>query len=587
MIPENSETTAAVSLQEFLLICKDIDREIESEFSGSFAQRRTWEKAKAYIQALSCPQIAVKSTWDAAEYSGYDNPGPLQSLIGENKWRPEDIWDRVVVKAGKLAGKSGWAGDLGIGVIFDETADVKRGKMTCGVGYQYAGCAGGVVNCVTWVMASLVRAGFKTWASAELFLPEKDWFTGRGETGTARRKQAGIPNGTRFMSKPKLALKQLRKIRELGTEISYGSGDEVYGRYDELRADHEENGEAYAYFVPRNFFVETAGGERRRVDELLELSAAAFEERSAGSGEKGPRYYDWAMIGLKSENHFLLLRRPVREETAERGDAAAAGLASTTGKGGGNELAGQQEGGTGMRQADRVKDEGITFCLCYVPPGSRIMPTISNLIFMTGARWGVEETMATGKGPLGWDENQFRKYDSMRRHTALAGVAMLRASMIKQRLDEICAGTAEIPAPCPEDEEAGSVITASAGRAQDVEITGEDLSIPIGDSLVPASADQVIPADIGFIRLSVNEILRLSAIANSGISDAGKAFHLGWSKWRRMHQAISRWYHRIARMKAAQNSRRESSADDPVTASDRNCGHPLRTQLAGMSLKVA
>jgi hypothetical protein len=61
--------------------------------------------------------------------------------------------------------------------------------------------------------------------------------------------------------------------------------------------------------------------------------------------------------------------------------------------------------------------------------------------------------MATGKGPLGWDENQFRKYDSMRRHTALAGVAMLRANMIKWRLDEISAGTGEIPVPRPEDRE--------------------------------------------------------------------------------------------------------------------------------------
>jgi hypothetical protein len=96
---ENVETTATVSVQEFRLICKEADREIESGFSGIFAQRRTYEKAEAYIRALSGPQVAVKSTWEAAEYSGYDNPGPFQSLIGENKWRPEDIWDRVAVKA--------------------------------------------------------------------------------------------------------------------------------------------------------------------------------------------------------------------------------------------------------------------------------------------------------------------------------------------------------------------------------------------------------------------------------------------------------------------------------------------------------
>jgi hypothetical protein len=121
-----------------------------------------------------------------------------------------EVWDRLAVKAGKMAEVEAEASEIGVGILFDETADGKQGKMTCGVGYQYAGCAGGINNCVTWVMASLVGADFKTWASAEMFLPEKDWFTGRGKTGTARRKQAGAPKGTRFMSKPKLALKQLR-----------------------------------------------------------------------------------------------------------------------------------------------------------------------------------------------------------------------------------------------------------------------------------------------------------------------------------------------------------------------------------------
>ncbi len=44
---------------------------------------------------------------------------------------------------GKIAGKDAEGDPLGVGIIFDETADLKRGKMTCGVGYQYAGCAGG------------------------------------------------------------------------------------------------------------------------------------------------------------------------------------------------------------------------------------------------------------------------------------------------------------------------------------------------------------------------------------------------------------------------------------------------------------
>ena len=565
---QEKETTASLSIQEFAQICKDVDLEIESEFAGIFAQERTYKKAADYISALSDPLVPVKSAWDAAEYSGYDTPGPFQSLVGENKWSHSEAWNRIAVTAGKLAEADAENDPLGVGILFDETADLRRGKMTCGVGYQYAGCAGGIVNCATWVIASLAGARLKTWAAAGLFLPEKDWFTGSGDTGTARREQAGIPNGMQFSTKPEMALKQLRHIRGLGVRISYGSGDEVYGRYGKLREDHEKNGEAYAYFVPRDHVVKTLGGERRRADELLELEEARFEARSAGSGMKGPRYYEWAMIGIQSENHFLLLRRPVREEKEEQGEVSCGNQDSGTCRD--PAVGGEPPGKNDVNaSADRVKDEGITFCRCYVPPGSSIRPALANLILMTGRRWGAEETMATAKGPVGWDENQFRKWESMNHHTALAGIAMLRATMIQQRLDEMETGITKAPETAAEDSEAGAGISIPGLREPVAEFSDDDLRIPIGDSEVPVHAGQEIPAEIGFIRLSRNEVIRLAAIARSDMSEARKAFHLRWSKWRRKHQAISRWYHRIARMKAEQESCAEPAFEEVVTQGDR------------------
>jgi SRSO17 transposase len=86
----------------------------------------------------------------------------------------------------------------------------------------------------------------------------------------------------KFASKPKIALKQLRRVRGLGVSISYGGGDEVYGRYAGLLGDHERHGEAYAYFVPRNHRIKCRDGKQRRVDELPELDHALFESRPAG-----------------------------------------------------------------------------------------------------------------------------------------------------------------------------------------------------------------------------------------------------------------------------------------------------------------
>ena len=64
------------------------------------------------------------------------------------------------------------------------------------------------------------------------------------------------------------------------------------------------------------------------------------------------------------------------------------------------------------------------------------------------------------------------------------------------------------------------------------EFSDDNLRIPISDSAVPVHANQDIPRDIGFIRLSLNEIMRLAAIAMSDMSVAVKAFHLRWPKWK-------------------------------------------------------
>lgn len=553
MTNKQQKTTASISIEEFGRICNNVDREFEEYFGDAFAQRRTYAKAAAYVDALADPLLARKTAWQIAEHAEFETPRQIQSLTGENKWCSEEIWDRVSVKAATAVGAGSENNPFGLAVIFDETADGKRGRETCGVGYQYAGCAGGVINCVTWVMASFIGPEGKTWASARLYLPEKDWFTGDGTAGAARRKKAGIPDDIVFESKPKLALKQLRHFRELGISIGFGGGDEVYGRSAELREDHEKNGEAYAYFVPRDHIVETHGKECRRVDELLELSAVKFEARSSGPGVNGPRFYEWGMIGLKSENHFLLLRKPARadKQHAVENETESSSIAREAARASKPEEAGDSGGNN--QEMDFIKESGITFCLCFIPPGSPISPTLANLVLMSGSRWGVEETMATGKGPVGWDENQSRKWESLQHHTALTGMAMLKANIIRQLVET--AGTDDGEAAgnyvAIKGEEPGKPGQASAGTNH--YNGGEDLMIPVGDSLVPRFPGQPMPDEIGFARLSMVEVLRLKSIIQSDISNARKSFHLRWSKWRRKHQAVARWHHHMARMKEAEN----------------------------------
>ena len=547
MTKKPNETAAWISIPDFREVCKAVDSEIRAEFGDIFAQHRTLDKAIDYIDALSDPNVQGNS-WGISERVGHVNPGPVQSLVGENKWDPVEMWRRIAAIAGRLAEEDCENDPLGPGVIVDETAQPKRGMATAGVGHQYAGCAGSVINCTNWVFLTMAGPFMRTWAGCGLYIPEKSWFTGRKKTGTARRRSAGVPLGTRFATKPEIARKQFRRLREDGVKFNYAAGDEVYGRSGSLRRDHERHREAYAYFVPRDFRVKVPGKGSMKADDLLGYVDPEFEERSAGPGAKGQRYYEWALIALKSAHHFILVRRPCGQPWGNPPELTGHAPAGNPGEG------------------DRVKDEKITFCLCFIPAGSPIKPTMRNLVLMAGRRWAAEEGNETGKGPLGWDQNQLRKFGSLQKHTALAGLAMLRSNLIMDRLASRGAGSPQYSAPEGDNASLAGIIARKAvplrhGNAG--EITGKEAMIPLGDSVTPKAAGEEMPAGIGYVRLSRNEVMRLRGAVMSGASDSEIAFHVECSNWRRRHQAISKWHHHSSRLNAAARADQPPALERP------------------------
>ncbi|MGH3926663.1 MAG: IS701 family transposase, partial [Pseudonocardiaceae bacterium] len=386
--------------------------------AGVFAQHRTWRKAGDYTDALTACDTPVKTCWDLAEKAGHDTPGLFQSLMGENKWDHQEIWNRITTSVPRFL-PCPTEDPLGPGVAVDETAQLKKGHHTVATGVQWAGCAGRTTKCVTSVFLSYVTPRAATWITHGLFLPEKDWFTGDGATGQARRGSAGVPDETVFQTKPQIARRKFQELRDLGVCFHWAAGDEVYGRYAALRADHEKNGEAYAYFVPKDFLVPTATGCRSRADELAERAQGRFEIRSAGPGLNGPRWYEWAMIEAGSPQHVLLIRRPLPLPDTPTTDSGSTTESPTTST---------QDTGTDC-------PDKTSFAYCYVPQDSPIRPTLPNLVLMAGRRWPAEETIASGKGPLGWDHNQYRTWTSVQHHTALCGLAMLKANALRARLE--------------------------------------------------------------------------------------------------------------------------------------------------------
>jgi hypothetical protein len=68
---------------------------------------------------------------------------------------------------------------------------------------------------------------------------------------------------------------------------------------------------------------------------------------------------------------------------------------------------------------------------------------------------------------------------------------------------------------------------------------------------VPKAAGAGFPAEIGYVRLSRNEVMRLRNAVMNDDSSSEIAFHVECSNWRRRHQAISKWHHHAKRLKAA------------------------------------
>jgi hypothetical protein len=188
-----------------------------------------------------------------------------------------------------------------------------------------------------------------------------------------------------------------------------------------------------------------AGGATQRADALLRcVPAGAWQQISCGKGAKGHRLYDWAFIRLddgepgrggRAAQHWLLVRR-----NHKRGELA--------------------------------------FYRCFMP----YPVPLAVLVRVAGRRWTIEERFQTGKGLVGLDRYQVRRWRSWYRWVTLAMLA-----------------------------HAFLVVAALAERTRH-------------------------PAPAGLIGLTCNEVQRLfAALVIQPVADA--AHRLRWSVWRRRHQA--------------------------------------------------
>ncbi len=261
--------------------------------AGRFGRVEPRRTAREFVLGLLSP-LERKNCWWLAEQAGHHDPQAMQRLLRTAVWDADAVRDDV---RGFVAAQFGDAAGV---LIPDETGLLKKGTGSVGVQRQYSGTAGRIENSQVGVFLSYASPAGRALIDRRVYLP-RSWASDR-----SRCTAAGVPADVEFATKPELAL-------------AWVASDELYGDNGAFRAGVAKLGLGYVLAVSCTHRVPAwPGGKRRlRADHIAAaLPAGAWHRISAGTGSKGPRWYDWAWVCAHQRGHSLLIRRGSSGELA-------------------------------------------------------------------------------------------------------------------------------------------------------------------------------------------------------------------------------------------------------------------------------
>ncbi|WP_306368724.1 IS701 family transposase [Nocardiopsis sp. CC223A] len=330
-----------------------------------FGRREPRLRARSYLLGL-LSSLERKNGWSLAEFAGDATPDGMQRLLNHARWDADQVRDALRAQTAERIGH------LDGVLVVDDTGFEKKGRRSAGVQCQYTGTAGKITNCQIGVFCSYVNPDRqRVLIDRELYLPES-WFA-----EADRLADAGVPDGTRFETKPELAWRMIERCADDPLlSFAWVTADEAYGDNTRLRERCRSRGLSHVMAVSRDHRLVLAG-VRTRADTLVALLGAdAWQRYACGDGAKGRRFYDWAWIGV-GEHEWVLARRSLSDPTE------------------------------------------VAFYRCW----SMGPVALSELVRVAGARWSVEEVFQATKNEVGLDHYQVRTHTAWYRHITLAMVA--------------------------------------------------------------------------------------------------------------------------------------------------------------------
>jgi SRSO17 transposase len=334
--------------------------------AGRFGRAEPRRTAREFVVGLLSP-LERKNCWQLAEQAGHGDPQTMQRLLRTAAWDADAVRDDL------RAFVAGQFGDAAGVLIPDETGFLKKGTGSVGVQRQYSGTAGRIENCQVGVFLSYASARGRALIDRRAYLP-KSW-----TNDPQRCASAGVPAEVEFATKPELALDMITGAVAAKVPAAWVASDEVYGDNGTFRTKVAKLGLGYVLAVSCDHRIPAfPGGKRKlRADHIAAaLPARCWQRISAGTGSKGPRWYDWAWASVHQPGHSLLIRR-----------------------GSSGELA---------------------FYRCWSP----VPVPLATLVRVAGLRWAVEEGFQAAKSQVGLDHYQVRTWTGWHRHITLAMLAL-------------------------------------------------------------------------------------------------------------------------------------------------------------------
>jgi len=380
------------------------------EFDHCFGRITARRHLDTYVagQLGDLPRKSVEPIADAAGTP----PRTLQEFLSLFRWDEFAMRDCLQQRVARRH-----AHPHSIGIL-DETSFVKKGNKTAGVQRQYCGAVGKKENCVVSVHLGYATPDFHTLLDGEIYLPEHTWHEDR-----RRCRQAGVPDDVVYRAKWEIGIGQIVRARANGVRFAWITFDEGYGKPPFLR-DLEAMGQDYIGEVPVNFTAWTKPpevlyrqhawhrmGRPRKLPRLkvknnapvavgrIALYSPLFRREDwktyhVKDGHKGPQVWRAKRIavwpadenGLPGAPHSLLVAHNVLEP-------------------------------------EKLK---------YFISNASLSTPVETLLLVALSRWKIERMFEDGKGELGMDHFEVRRFQSIQRHLILSCVSYLFLSEFLQ-----------------------------------------------------------------------------------------------------------------------------------------------------------